>query len=142
MNTETTETLEQLCQGVKFKATKGDKQATWAVDGTPRNNRPQQHYHCTFTRNGKRMHCDWWQSQVATESGREPSCADVMHSLLSDASCYEGEKDLDGFARNYCDGLGVAKTVACFNACKNRAKSVRRFWGQDYDKAQEAASQY
>ena len=144
----TTETVNRaakfhdFCARVRFTATRGNKEAAWAHSNKP--GQHNQHYRCTFSMHGgRRMTCDFFQSIAATERGEVPTCADVMSCLLSDASCYESEPNIDDFAANFGgEKTPISQTIAAFKACKNRARSLRNFWGGAYDAVQEASGEY
>lgn len=66
----------------------------------------------------------------------EPSVADVLSSLMIDASC--GDQSFE----DYCSDLGVnsdsRKEYASWEACHEIAPKVRRFLGKAYDRIANA----
>lgn len=149
MKTKAQTALDALCnpasndKAVKFTATPTPKKCKWGTKRTSKNYADRnQHYFCTFERNGETVEADFFQSIHNTGKGIKPTVADVMHCLLTDASCYEGETNIDSFAANFAEGLPVSRVLEIYAGCKKASEDMRRFWGADYDKAQEAASEY
>jgi hypothetical protein len=82
----------------------------------------------------------------AIHSGPLPTAADIVASLISDASCYEDSRDLEDFAANFGGEIKIIadakKIEASYLACGETAKRLRSFLGADLEAFQEAARDY
>jgi hypothetical protein len=71
----------------------------------------------------------------------DPTIEEVLSSLMSDASCADGET-FEGF----CDGLGYSsdsiKALNTYNACVKTARELRDLLGVHYDRVARAAADY
>lgn len=58
---------------------------------------------------------------------------DVVYSVFMDASCYaEYEDDIDGFAREFCDGLKITEVLNSYEACKKSYEFVLSVCGDEW----------
>lgn len=72
----------------------------------------------------------------------DPERADVIYSLISDASLFEDSTDIDDFAANYCEGRKFSQVRESWEACEKTAKYLRLAFGGDFDAVREAFSDY
>lgn len=88
--------------------------------------------------------------KVLADPGRHngplPTAADVLHSLISDASCYEDSSDLEDFAANFggeIKSMADAKKIErSYMECGETAKKLKRFLGERLADFQDAASDH
>lgn len=90
------------------------------------------HWKCSLSRpGGKRMLVVF--SMGYGHHGAEPTAADVLNALASDASGYENDKDFESWASNYGYDTDSRKVHKIFNAVKASAAKLKKFIGADYE---------
>lgn len=58
---------------------------------------------------------------------------DIVNSVFMDASCYaEYEDDIDGFDREFCDGLKVTEVLNSYKSCKRAYEFVLSVCGDEW----------
>jgi hypothetical protein len=69
---------------------------------------------------------------------REPDAADVLSSLVSDASSVENARSFEEWASDLGFDTDSRKAFATFQECERSAKRVRRFLGDHFDAVAQA----
>ena len=67
-----------------------------------------------------------------------PTVADTVYSLLADASTFRDARDIDDFAANYCQDLGVMETLRIYRACEDANTAMAKFLGEHRDRCERA----
>ena len=87
-------------------------------------------YKVTLRYRGRRLTCPFFMGPAHE---REPSAADVLSCLISDALSVESASDFE----DWCSELGYdpdsRKALATYNACEASAVKLRKLLGDDYD---------
>lgn len=127
--------LKMLCNRVKISS-------QWLASRPDTDSKEWQgasHWRVTL-RYGKRQLTVLY-SMGAAHTG-EPNAADVVHSILSDASI----ADSAGSFEDFCSDLGYdndsIKALKSYKACVRMAKKTAQFFGDDLQTFQEAAQDY
>lgn len=84
------------------------------------------HWRCTLSRKGKRMVV--YYSKGIGHKGAKPTSSEIIESLASDASGYEGARSFEDWASDYgYDRDRRARTT--YKAVQSEARRLRRFLG-------------
>lgn len=95
--------------------------------------RDASHWRCTLRRSGdQRRSITIYYSMGSAHVG-EPCAADVLSSLLLDAS---GPEDFTDWCGDYGYDTDSRRAERTFKACQVIARKLRRFLGDHYDAAQ------
>lgn len=78
----------------------------------------------------RRMSVPFFQGRAHTS---EPTAADVLGCLLSDASCYDNARDLADFCADFGYDEDSRKAKTTYRACGRISKRLRQFLGDDFD---------
>lgn len=73
---------------------------------------------------------------------RVPAAADLVHSLLSDASCYDCAGDFKGFCADLGYSTDSIKARDIYFACGEASKRIKAFLGPLLAEFEEAARDY
>ena len=116
--------LQALCdaKGVKIVSTYGAVEVPegW-MPGTPP-------YKCQLRYKGRSLTIPFFMGSANT---REPSAADVLSCIISDAT--SGEDSFEDFCSNLGYDSDSRKAEATFKACKKMGPKVRKLLGDDFD---------
>jgi hypothetical protein len=121
--------MEELCEkkGVKIKSRFGEAPT-----------HPHMPYH-----DGYKVTLRYQKRQLTVPFymgpaiGREPTAADVISCLISDAFAYENARDIDDFARDF-GYERVSETLAAYEACKKTSPRIRHLLGDDFEEFTKA----
>ena len=122
--------LQDVCEKLKITARVryGNKvtiEDEWQKTATP--------YTVTLRFRGKRLTTPYFTGSALTE---EPTAADVLSSLVVDASC--GELSFDEFCRDYGYDTDSRKAERTWKACVWVAPKIRAFLGDAFDEIANA----
>lgn len=88
------------------------------------------------TADGGRIVAEWRQGEAHGKA--TPEAADVLGSLVLDASCFAECRDLADFAANYCDpegadnlAEGIREAQAAYDACRDVFDQLSDVFGDD-----------
>lgn len=95
---------------------------------------------CTLKRGRKRMTVPFYMGRG--HAGKEPTAADVLACLLSDASSADSARDFGDFARDFGYDTDSRKAEAVYRACKRTSVKLHRFLGDRFDALLEASADY
>jgi len=82
------------------------------------------HWKATLLRNGRRLTTEFHQGSAHTS---EPTAADVLSCLVSDAVSVEQEPDFEGWAESLGYDADSRKAERTYKACARIRDRVRRF---------------
>lgn len=124
------DTLKALAGTVAIDVTYG---ATMPYDLQDKWQREAHGYRVTLKYQRRRYTCNFWMGSAHTD---EPTSADVLNSLLLDASA-----DAMSF-EDWCSDFGAEpdsrKAERTYRACLKAAKGIKRLLGADYDRFRDA----
>jgi len=91
---------------------------------------PMHHWRVTLRFEGRRTTVDFWQG---LGHSAEPTAADVLSSLVLDASSYENAGSFEAFVADlgYDEDSRAAERV--YKACGKMAPRVRKLLGEHFD---------
>jgi hypothetical protein len=118
--------LATLAQRVRIRADYGAARLTY--DQRDEWQRKAHDYRVTLTHQRRRYSFDWWQGQAVT---REPTAADCLEALLSDAS--SADQNFESWCADYGYDTDSRKAERTYRACQGVARRLRRLLGADYD---------
>lgn len=72
----------------------------------------------------------------------KPFAADVLASLLSDASIYQTCNGVDDYAKQFCDGMEVTDILETYNQCRKELEFLQSALGKHFEAVQEYFSDY
>jgi hypothetical protein len=83
----------------------------------------------------RRMTVPFWNRQ-----DKEPTIADALHCVASDAMGYEGSRSFEDWAGDYGYDTDSRAAEATYEQVKAQTRALRRLLGQDYGEIAEAAA--
>ena len=127
--------LENLCKEMGIKLTVKDpppmSAAEWEkLDDWKKNS---HHYLCTVRYKGKSMTVPFWMGKG--HMGKDPTCADVVSALVSDATA--GELDYHDFISEF-GHKDNRESMRVWKACEETLVSMRRVFGDELEKLASA----
>ena len=96
--------------------------------------RSASHWKVRLTRNNPRRALTTYFSQGAAHTS-EPTAADVLGCLCSDASSVDFARDFGEWARDFDLSEDSRKAERTYKVCVRTGEKLRRFLGAEYDSA-------
>lgn len=137
METQDTEQLADVCAAlgvtITSKLARNQTREGWGEGST--------HWRCTLTYKPKsgakprRITTPFSQGSAFTE---QPTAADVLGSLLLDASTSRDSLDVDDYAANYCEGLKISETLRLYRQSLAAHKKITEFLGAHRERCERA----
>jgi hypothetical protein len=121
-----TSELQRLCdrKGVKIESRYGGVEIP---EGFARDSHP---YKVTLTYQRRRMTVPFFMGSALDH---EPTAADVLSCLCSDAMGVENAGSFEDWCAEYGFATDSRKAEATFKACERNAAKVRQLLGEDFD---------
>jgi|SRR5215472_2608761 len=121
-----TSELDKLCavKRVRIEAQYGGVEvpAGWQPGTHP--------YKVTLHYRGRRLTVPFFMGPANT---REPTAADVLYCLVSDASSYENATGFEDFCRDFGYDTDSRKAERIYRQLERQAPKVRRLLGEDFE---------
>lgn len=92
--------------------------------------RTATHWKCTLKMGRKRLTTYFSQGSAHTD---EPTAADILNSLASDASGYEDARSFEDWCSEYGYDTDSRKAENIYRTIGKQAKQLKQFLGDDYD---------
>jgi len=109
------------------------------------------HYSVTVTLNGVPFHCfyslgsghRWWDGRGTERPvDCEPLPADVLHSLIADASLFRDCTDVDDFAEQFCEGVKPSEVMRQWEECRKTDEFLTLAMGEHRQAVEEYFQDY
>jgi hypothetical protein len=126
-----------------FEKAIADARITMAVKhGAPVNEtfKDSDPWTCTLKRGRKRMTVPFYMG--IGHNGKEPTAAEVLSCLLSDASSADDARSFEDFAGELGYDVNSRKAERIYKACQRTSRKLHAFLGDTFDTLLEASRDY